>query len=498
MADGRASLISAIQDDSSNVWLSIPDICSKVEIKTVWAPERRKLLLYYTGNDIQLTESNPYLYSGGKLIDMGSSPIFIKGEMFLHARASALLLSLISGRVLEYDSTDYAIVSSSDINKTLVTSAVRDTLRAIRKTVIDEKKNGTMLSIFLPESLVFDYTYFKPQLNINIVKGRISASEVRRDTSQGLVMEMDAVQFAENAQLSIILSDKALTPEVRFRSNPYRIEVVIRGNTEYNEDKKVFDTVAVQKEPSIKQISRIRTVYLDPGHGGKDPGAVNKKLRAYEKDAVLSIALLTAKKIEELNPGIKVKLTRDSDDFIALGERAKIANNGKGDLFISLHLNSVKGNATRQASVSGHCVYFLDVARNDEARAAAALENAALEYEDKTEDNIGVSDVDFILKSAELNLYRNESEDLAIMISKAMTSSVTEYGSYHNGVDQAGFYVLRGPEMPSVLFEIGFVCNPTEARQLFNPAFQSKVAEAIASGVEKFKEKYENNSSPRR
>ncbi|MBL8024936.1 MAG: N-acetylmuramoyl-L-alanine amidase [Fibrobacteres bacterium] len=504
MNSGKASAVTAFRDDSSVVWISVPEICSRAEIKTVWAAERRKLLLYFAGKDIQLIESNPYLYSDGKLADMGASPVMVKGEMYLQAKSAALLLSLISGKVMEFDPVKNTIVSSTDKNKVVVTSAVRDTSKVIRKVSVEEKKNGTMLSIFLPDSLVYDFTYFKPQLNINVVNGRISTSEIRRDSPLGLVNEIDAVQFAENGQISVILSDKAMAPEVRFKSSPYRIEVVIRGNAIYSDEKAAADSAKIDSvrpqtsvQPENKAPSRIKTIILDPGHGGKDPGAVNKKLKAYEKDAVLSLGLLAAKKIEELNPGVKVKLTRDTDVFIPLGERAKVANKADGDLFISIHLNSIKGNATKQASVTGHCVYFLDVARNDEARAVAALENAALEFEEKPEVSEDVSNVDFILKSSELNLYRNESEDFAIMIEKAMTENIKDYTAYRGGVDQAGFYVLRGPEMPSVLIEAGFVCNPTEARLLFNPSTQEKIASAIAVSVGKFREKYENKTSPR-
>lgn len=494
----REEAVTAFLDDSSALWVSVPEICTKSGFSYVWSPERRRILVSYYGKDVYLSEDNPYLVVDSRLVDLLSSPRVIRGELVLKEYAAAILISVLVGSVVEYDSSTNRFIAVSE--KELVTAPVRDTMNAIRRTLIDERKNGTMLTIFLPDSLVFDYTYFKPQLNINIVKARISVSEIKMDSARGLIKELAAVQFAENAQVSIILSDRALMPEVRFRSNPYRIEVVIRGEavavTSAPTPTISDSSVSVENPKPLQVVKRrIGTIYIDPGHGGKDPGAVNSRMKLYEKDAVLSVGKKIVEKLGTIDSELKVKLTRDSDTFVPLGERAKIANKGGGDLFVSIHLNSVKGSPAKQASVTGYCVYFLDVALNDAARAAAALENAALEFEDSDQSDMGSSSLDFILKSAELNLYRNESEDLAIMIEKAMAGRINEYSRHHNGVDQAAFYVLKGPEMPSVLIEVGFICNPKEAALLFDSSFQTRVAEAVSTGIMNFKKKYENRTT---
>jgi N-acetylmuramoyl-L-alanine amidase len=135
-------------------------------------------------------------------------------------------------------------------------------------------------------------------------------------------------------------------------------------------------------------------------------------------------------------------------------------------------------------------VYFLDVAQDEESRAVAALENSVLKYE-KEERGGKVSDIDFILKQSELNVYRNESEDFAIILEQVMDKKLKKVERRKTGVNQAWFYVLRGPEMPAVLIETAFISNPREARILKMSSFHKQVAEAVTDAVDRFKKKYE-------
>ena len=224
--------------------------------------------------------------------------------------------------------------------------------------------------------------------------------------------------------------------------------------------------------------NRIKTIVIDPGHGGKDPGAVGFSQKHYEKDITLSIAQ-KLRDIITANTQIKVFLTRESDKFISLRERTEFANEVKADLFISIHIN-----ARDDKDVSGIEVYYLSTARTDDARATEALENAVVyHYEGGVEALARYNDLDFILTDMAQNEHLQESHDLCVTLQNNLVE-VTE--SKDRGVKQADFYVLRGAFMPAVLLETGFISNKYEERKLVKAAYQQDIANALYQGVDTF------------
>jgi N-acetylmuramoyl-L-alanine amidase len=326
----------------------------------------------------------------------------------------------------------------------------------------------------------FDHTFFKPQLNINIFKAKIAVNKLRVKKRTGHVREIDAIQFKDNAQISLMVGGRAQKPEVAYKGNPPRIEVVLRDPAEGK------SAPAAPKGKARK----IRTIIIDPGHGGRDGGAANRQLKILEKHVVLGMGLKIKKALEKRFNDVRVVITRDKDEYIALKDRIGLANKYRGDLFISVHANAIPGNLAKRSSVKGYVVYFLDVAQDEESRAVAALENSVLKFE-KEESGGKVSDIDYIIKQSELNFFRNESEDFAIILEQAMDKKLKKVERRKTGVNQAWFYVLRGPEMPAVLIETAFISNPREARILKMSSFHKQVAEAVAAAVGRFKKKYE-------
>lgn len=214
----------------------------------------------------------------------------------------------------------------------------------------------------------------------------------------------------------------------------------------------------------------IRKVVIDPGHGGKDPGAIGiTKLR--EKDVTLRFSRKLAKKIRE-RLGLKVILTRDRDRFIPLEERTAIANTKGADLFISIH-----ANAHRSSKVRGIETYFLNLATDDEAMRVAARENAT------TKKNM--SDLQVILNDLMLNSKITESSRVAAKIHRAMVTRVKKHykGVKDLGVKQAPFYVLIGANMPSVLLELGFITNKTDENRLRNKRYLNRMIDGIVDGI---------------
>lgn len=225
----------------------------------------------------------------------------------------------------------------------------------------------------------------------------------------------------------------------------------------------------------------IHRIVLDPGHGGRDPGAVGRTLYLQEKNLVLDIAKIAKRKLES-RLGVEVLLTRGNDDFVSLGDRTEFANEQQADLFVSLHCNAAWDRRSM-----GTEVYYLSTAQSDEARAVEALENEVIKFEDKKSKS-RYSDLDFILYDMRQAEHLKESADLAEM---CQNSLVKRLQTKDRGVKQANFYVLRGAFMPAILAEIAFVSNKNEEKKLNSQNFRTRAAESLYKSIKQFKAKYD-------
>ncbi|MEO0185537.1 MAG: N-acetylmuramoyl-L-alanine amidase [candidate division WOR-3 bacterium] len=228
-----------------------------------------------------------------------------------------------------------------------------------------------------------------------------------------------------------------------------------------------------------KIIKNVQLVVIDPGHGGLDPGAVGKN-GLYEKDANLAISKILKEYIED-SLKIGVLLTRDKDQHLSLKGRTNFANRNSADIFVSIHCNAARKNSMAR----GFETYFLSEARTNEERTAAAMENASLMFDEDVKPS---SDINFILYDLAQSVFLEESNNLAeaIQISAENLLNIPA-----RSVNQAGFYVLRGAFMPSVLVECAFISNPEEEKLLRKKDFQEKLAYVIFSGLKTFIKDYE-------
>ncbi len=222
----------------------------------------------------------------------------------------------------------------------------------------------------------------------------------------------------------------------------------------------------------------IKVIVIDPGHGGKDPGAIGHR-GTQEKDIVLSIAKKLKKELEKR--GFKVIMTRNRDKYVPLDERTEIANRAHADLFISIHCNW-----SRNKIASGTEVFFLSTAKTTWERVVAMRENASF-VKFNGNRNRHLTPLDDVLLDMAQTEFLQESEDLAGFIQNGI---VARTGLLNRGVKQAGFYVLNGVFMPAVLVETAFLSNPEDERKLKSSSFQWKIARGIADGVVKFKSAY--------
>ncbi|MBT9537740.1 MAG: N-acetylmuramoyl-L-alanine amidase [Nitrospirae bacterium] len=246
--------------------------------------------------------------------------------------------------------------------------------------------------------------------------------------------------------------------------------------------KLVIDVYGHEKAANTHDLaSAVKTIVLDPGHGGHDPGAVGTN-GLYEKDVVLDIALKVRTILSE-NKKFKILLTRDKDVFIPLVERTAFANSKNADLFISIHVN-----ASPKKTARGVETYLLNWTNDEESIRVAARENAISLKKMKEQMKKYKSDVDIMLSDLRRDLKRDESIKLANYVQGSIVSTLGEnYNDIKNlGVKNALFYVLFGARMPSVLAEVSFISNPAEENLLSKESYRDYIAQAIADGIDTY------------
>jgi N-acetylmuramoyl-L-alanine amidase len=345
-----------------------------------------------------------------------------------------------------------------------------------------EKVNGILVEVFVSQPV--EYEIFPDQsrdLNINFYQGKLDTLFFNKKRLPQFVKWLKAYQFENSAQLSLRLKKPFVNFTHNLKTDPYRIQISLIHTPPAN-DSTTFPFGHIPKGNKGLMDELIDVIVIDPGHGGPDSGAVGKG-GLLEKEVTLDIA----KRLRELlkkEKGVKVILTRETDVLVPLEERTQIANRNGADLFISIHTNSF-----RKRSVRGSETFFLAVAKNDEARAAAALENSSVRFEHSANANYNLEDLDFILMDLVQSEYLKESSDLAEMIQKRLEKNLSIPG---RGVNQAGFVVLNKAYMPAVLVETAFISNKKDESLLKKDSFRQKVAQTLYESIKEFKKRYES------
>jgi N-acetylmuramoyl-L-alanine amidase len=231
------------------------------------------------------------------------------------------------------------------------------------------------------------------------------------------------------------------------------------------------------KPDKTPTLTRMITIALDPGHGGEDPGATGRGGNR-EKDVVLSIAKRLKAKIEQ-QPNMRVMLTRDADFFVPLGVRVQKARKVQADLFVSIHADAFVTPTAR-----GSSVFALSEkgASSTAARWLANKENSA-----DLIGGINIKSHDRQLASVLLDLSTTAQINDSMKLGSAVLSEIGGINKLHKGaVEQAGFAVLKAPDIPSILIETAFISNPEEEARLTDNAYQDQMADAVLKGIKKY------------
>src|SRR5262252_4870903 len=295
-----------------------------------------------------------------------------------------------------------------------------------------------------------------------------------QEVGDGLIAEVRLDRSGSDGILRVVYEGTAGTLRAITLADPPRIVL------------DVARPVDPSSRESREQLTPLKTIVLDAGHGGHDSGATGPT-GLMEKDLVLDVTRRVAKLVAE-QMGLKVRLTRDNDYFVTLRDRTSIANRERADLFVSIH-----ANAHRETATDGVETYFLSSEATDgAARQVAALENGVVQLEQPPGRGSGQVDiVKAILWDLAQSEFQAESSRLAEVVHDSMTQSLR---ISNRGVKQAGFYVLGGAAMPAILLEIGFVTNPREERKLKDTKYRDEIARAIFAGLAEYKRNWDQRA----
>ena len=296
----------------------------------------------------------------------------------------------------------------------------------------------------------------------------LANTNIKEKIKHDKIKDISLFNYKENFIRIIFKNTKKLRLSFFIKKNSL---IINTGLSSKNHLKKFSKRKTITKEKTNNSY----TVVIDPGHGGKDPGAVGYK-NYYEKNIVLKVSKYLKKEL--LTLGYKVHMSRDKDKSLNLKARTDFANKKKSHIFISIHINSV---SKRKHKVYGIETYFLSHTTNKRAKEVAAKENIK-----------DVKDLKFFTKNNFLLFLNKEktlaSKKLAIDIQAGIYGHLKSKYKYikDNGVKEGPFWVLVGAQMPAILVELGFITNKREAMRLNNAKYQRHIAKGIAAGIRNF------------
>ncbi len=413
---------------------------------------------------------SPFFKLNDTVYNMTYATFFRDGQLYVPAETFLPYFDRVNVRQIAWDSDSRTIrIESEYFNVTDIS--------------FSPKANGLLIEIYVTTALAYDVFVTEGNwINVSIRNGLLNRARLLSCLDRRYMYRLKVHQVENTGQISIRLKRDVQKWNHKLVNDPPRIQISI-ADVNFQFDTALNGTVIGPDE-------KIDVIVIDPGHGGKDYGAIGPR-GTREKDVVLSISKELAKLIRK-DKQFKVIMTRDRDKTVSLEERARIANEAGADLFISIH-----ANASPNRHVRGWNVFLLAPARNDSARAVEQLENSyflrelsALEAHAGNEAvKPDYDPVISILNEMIMTEFQAESHDFAMMMDR-------EFRRYlkipARGVDQAGFFVLNKVFTPSVLVEAAFISNKTEEKILKDRKYRQLVAKGIYNAVKRFKAKYES------
>ncbi len=448
-------------------YLSINDFANLFSARTYFNVENKKFILYLGSQSLIVSAFNPFIIIDKKVYHLPTQTLFKNQDIYVPMHFFLDILEIAFPDKIDYQKENGIL----KIIAPFYGEAVN-----VNGIHVEEKMNGTLIQIKTSKDFQESDLSLRARhqwLYLDIYGGKVDSTSLNETFNNGMIARVVPSQISnELAQIGFRLRDDIVEKQLVLQ-NPRNIMVTIKTRSDLSKDIKQ----TLDKE---KRKWRIDRIVIDPGHGGRDPGAIGPN-GTYEKNIVLAIAKYL-KEILEQETNIEVLMTREKDRFVELKKRTEFANKNQAKLFISIHANS---NPSRW--LRGVSTYFLGPDNTNEAREVARLENSVIRYESGNK-YADLSQENFILSAMAQNIYSYESQDLAAMVHQEL---IQECNLQDRGVRQAGFYVLWRASMPNILIETAFISNPKEELLLRQKSFQKKLARGIFSSIMKFKQKYE-------
>lgn len=448
------------------VYLSAKDLAEKFSIAHFYNPSNQKIELKFSKATLKVTAKNPFVVFAKnnekepEVHQMGISTFALRNEIFIPFNYSSKILE----KGFEKNISLTGLSKSVEIKP-------GETASASFNIKSDEKANGTLLTLKSSKE-ISEFSHKIENNTIELTLNGIMSEALNLKFEKGLIKNVTSQNQPNGTKLFF-------TIEGVFSS--YEIIKAAKTTLLVTVHNKKF----VSKESDVKKDKwSFDVIVIDAGHGGKDYGAIGVN-NTIEKDVNLSIALKLGELIKKELPEVKIVYTRETDKFVELYKRGKIANEADGKLFISIHCNSV---AKKKSEPNGFEIYLLRPGKTDDAISIAERENSVISYEDNPARYQKLTDENFILVSMAHASYMKYSEKFAEMLNLHFKK---ELKISSRGVKQAGFYVLVGASMPGVLIETGYVTNQKDSDYIKSGKGQNDFARSILAAVKSFKFYYD-------
>ncbi len=467
-----------------SLYFSLKDFAEALNINYYYNNQNGKLELKFDDYIFKVTAKNPYLViidrnSGQQWIfQLPTSSYLLKGKMFVPLKYTIQPLQKAYGKEIIFAQNNKLVIGGNIENRgewfTRPEKEYTTTKFNINGITVSEKANGTLIRVHSNKKIPSYFSSFKDGV-LTIIFRQVNAdiSKTNRSRVSGLIKKIETRNIGPDTEFKFIVGEEYSTNDVMNVQGSNDVIITIHN--------KIF--TKNENEQKTREKWNFDVIVIDAGHGGKDPGAIGLG-KVKEKDINLGIALKLGKLIEKNMKDVKVVYTRRTDKFVDLYKRGKIANEHDGKLFISIHCNSTK---KKPNGANGIEVYLLRPGRTQEAIAIAERENSVIEYEDNPERYEKLTDENFILVSMAHSAFMKYSERFADLLNDQFRVKTKLKA---RGVKQAGFYVLVGASMPSVLIETGFISNKNDVKYLKSSAGQQQLAEAIFDAIVSYREYY--------
>ncbi len=476
-----------VYNREGTLYFSVKPFADALSINYYFNPETEKIELKFSDSYLKITAQNPFLVLSSTkekkktVYQIPTSTYLLGDQIFVPLTYVKKILESASGYSFRFVSPNKLFVNRENSGHEIAgkepTNSGNSSDFNITGLKIEQKANGTLLRLESNKRILSYNSFFKNGI-LNLIFRNVHADTTKIDNVEvkGLIKNIEVKNVKSDTEIKLKLDDNYSTNEVL--------------NVEHSDDILIALHNKIFVKNSIKAREKkkwdFNVIVIDPGHGGKDSGTIGLH-GIKEKTITLDIALRLGKIIRKHMKDVKVVFTRKTDRFVELYKRGQIANEAGGNLFISIHCNATPH---KPSNAEGYEIYLLRPGKTKAAIRIAEKENSVINYEADPARYKKLTDENFILVSMAQASYMRYSEEFSSILNQEFNKDI---GIPSRGVKQAGFYVLVGASMPSVLIETGFLSNGHDARYLNSRKGQTKIAEAIFEAVKKFKEQYDKS-----